>query len=149
MQEIDCFILYCMYWHFFLLSILLLCFMPLLRTCCMRALERDGYLATWPLLSLIMRIVCSRARVRVACLLFLFIILRNSWPVVVGAEQRKAAQRSFNNYEQQTCAKNKTKSCSVSLLRLRSSICVCFLEFSFSQITAHQFHSIDYLCVCV
>lgn len=68
--------------------------MPLLRTCCMRALERDGYLATWPLLSLIMRIVCSRARVRVACLLFLFIILRNSWPVVVGAEQRKAAQRS-------------------------------------------------------
>lgn len=33
--------------------------MPLLRTCCVRALERDGYLVTWPLLSLIMRAVFS------------------------------------------------------------------------------------------
>jgi len=67
-----------MYWYFVSFSFfnLLLCFMPLLRTCCVRALERDGYLATWSLLSLIMRAVFSRVRVRVACFCLLSYAIR-------------------------------------------------------------------------
>lgn len=73
--DIFMFICVCVYWYsvilFFSFLILLLCFMPLLRTCCVRALERDGYLVTWPLLSLIMRAVFSLVfvfvRVRAAC----------------------------------------------------------------------------------
>jgi len=111
----------------FFFSILLLCFMPLLRTCCMRALERDGYLATWSLLSLIMRAVFSHVHVRVACFSVYY-------PTQFVACLLLWAQQQQQEQEQQQLLIITRSVCNKKLFSLFCGGCaafVCFLEFSF------------------